>query len=103
MRCLCFIPFIILFTACNNAASFHQPEQVNSVITTNFPAVSYPWMETADSLNTIHNRFACPEGYKRVTAEPGSFGEWLRHLPLLAAGHEVLLYNGEKKNRQDVH
>lgn len=35
--------------------------------------------------------------------EAGSFGQWLRYLPLLPAGTAVHLYNGTLKDRQDVH
>src|SRR5439155_25136555 len=33
----------------------------------------------------------------------GSFGEWLRGLPLLPAGAQVHLFDGQLKARQDVH
>jgi hypothetical protein len=36
-------------------------------------------------------------------AERGSFGAWLRGLPLKASGAPVLLYTGVPKFRQDVH
>jgi hypothetical protein len=42
-----------------------------------------------------------PEGYKRIKAEPGSFGEWLRKLPL-KKDNTVYLYNGVMKEDQSV-
>jgi hypothetical protein len=42
-----------------------------------------------------------PDGYERVAAQPGSFGEWLRHIPLKKDNH-VYLYNGEPKENQSV-
>jgi hypothetical protein len=38
-----------------------------------------------------------------VPVAPGSFGDWLRHLPLVAAGAQVHLFDGRLKDRQDVH
>ena len=39
----------------------------------------------------------------RLAVKPGSFGAWLRDLPLLPPGSDVRLFNGELKARQDVH
>lgn len=104
MRFLILVPVITLsLLACHSAASYHESPESEVMQQDKFPAVSYPWMTSVDSLNTVHTRFACPEGYSRVPVESGSFGEWLRHLPLHPADHDVLLYNGQKKNRQDVH
>ncbi len=51
----------------------------------------------------IATRFEVPQGYSRVQAAPNSFAAWLRNLPLLPPGSPVLLHNGERKARQDVH
>lgn len=48
-------------------------------------------------------RVAAPAGAARVPLPPRSFGAWLRQLPLLPAGAPVLLFDGQKKARQDVH
>lgn len=50
----------------------------------------------------IKERFLCPDGFERVQARKGSFGEYLREFPLKDFGSPVLLYNGEKK-RSNVH
>lgn len=66
---------------------------------------TYPWL-TAGRYNprqTVAARFLPPKGYQRVELMPGSFGNWLRYLPLLPSGTPVKLYNGQPKNRQDVH
>lgn len=55
----------------------------------------YRWL-AADNLklpaavDTLEARFPTPPGYQRVSLEPGSFGEWLRDLPLAAEGTPVL-------------
>jgi hypothetical protein len=52
---------------------------------------------------TIATRFEAPAGYTRIPVKEGSFGDYLRHLPLRPAGSEVHLHNGQPKGRQDVH
>jgi Domain of unknown function (4846) len=48
-------------------------------------------------------RFAPPAGARRVAVADVSFGDFLRHLPLLPRGTAVRLWNGALKSRQDVH
>lgn len=43
------------------------------------------------------------EGYKRIQVDTHSFAYYLRNLQLKGYGEKVRLYNGELKNRQDVH
>ncbi|UOQ68045.1 DUF4846 domain-containing protein [Hymenobacter volaticus] len=38
-----------------------------------------------------------------MTVAPGSFGHWLRYLPVLPSGTAVHLYNGQLKDPQTVH
>ncbi|MBT2557514.1 DUF4846 domain-containing protein [Hymenobacter sp. ISL-91] len=65
----------------------------------------YAWLPTGRyrASQTVVARFAPPAGYKRMAVAAGSFGQWLRYLPLLPAGTPVKLYNGQPKDRQDVH
>jgi hypothetical protein len=53
--------------------------------------------------DTVANRVKPPQGFKRTAASPGSFGEWLRSLPLKPGRPAVLLYNGRKKKDQNAH
>ncbi|WP_082017034.1 DUF4846 domain-containing protein [Hymenobacter sp. DG25B] len=66
---------------------------------------TYPWLAAGryNPRQTVAARILPPRGYQRVELMPGSFGHWLRHLPLLPAGSPVKLYNGQLKDRQDVH
>lgn len=48
----------------------------------------------------ISTRFNPPEGFERVSAEAGSYQEWLRSLPLKPEGSPVLLYDGREKSAQ---
>lgn len=63
----------------------------------------YSWKTDYDINQSIAKRIAVPEGYSRIPAESGSFGEWLRHLPLKPGKPNVLLYNGDEKWNQSAH
>jgi len=52
---------------------------------------------------TIERRFRAPEGYDRAAEAPGSFGAYLRDLPLKPHGTAVHLYDGRAKGGPDVH
>lgn len=45
----------------------------------------------------ISERIDVPEGFVRIATEEGSFGEYLRRLPLKPHGSPVLYFNGEIK------
>jgi hypothetical protein len=66
-------------------------------------AGSYPWLPAADPAQALAARIPAPAGYERPPAAPGSFGEWLRGLPLKPGRPPVLLFDGRPKGRQDVH
>lgn len=60
----------------------------------------YRWLG-ADNLkfpapvDSLEARFPTPPGYTRIALAPGSFGAWLRGLPLAAAGTPVLNNSGD--------
>lgn len=56
-------------------------------------APAYSWLDS-DATRTIADSFAAPDGFRRVAVAPGSFGDWLRHLPLKPADGGVTLYDG---------
>lgn len=60
--------------------------------------LAQPW--GAESTETVAARFAPPVGYERVAADGGSFGAWLRNLPVKPGRSTVHLYNGELKANQ---
>ncbi|UOE33368.1 DUF4846 domain-containing protein [Hymenobacter monticola] len=63
----------------------------------------YAWQtQPGPSSQTLAARFAVPAGCQRLPVAAGSWGEWLRYLPLMPAGTKARLYNGGLKNRQDV-
>ena len=65
---------------------------------------TYPWL-TAETVpeDRLSDRIAVPDAWQREPAAPGSFAAWLRDLPLLPDGSPVLLHDGRRKGRQDVH
>ncbi len=65
-------------------------------------AQTYSWKVDA-ARETLESRFAPPAGFVREPAAAGSFGTWLRGLPLKPDGAPVLLFSGATKPRQDVH
>ncbi len=52
-------------------------------------AEDYPWPKQAETYEPLAARFPPPEGFERVPVADGSWGQWLRHLPLLPAGTPV--------------
>jgi len=52
---------------------------------------------------TLKTRFNTPNGYKRDSLQANSFGYYLQNYPLKEHGKKVHLFNGDLKNRQDVH
>ncbi len=65
--------------------------------------LAWPWLPADAQRERLHERFPPPPGYEREALPAGSFGAWLRELPLLPAGSAVLLFDGRPKARQDVH
>ena len=66
-------------------------------------SVTYPWQSVASAgSQPLAARFAPPVGCRRVPVTAGSWGEWLRWLPLKPAGTKARLFNGQLKDRQDV-
>lgn len=60
-------------------------------------AEPYAWLEPGTNPSeTLLSRHPAPRGYQRITAEPGSFAAFLRHLPLKAEGTPLRLYDGSR-------
>ncbi|MGI4763068.1 MAG: DUF4846 domain-containing protein [Janthinobacterium lividum] len=63
----------------------------------------YPWLATPPpAAQCLAQRFATPPGCQRVVVPTGSWGEWLRGLPLRPIGTPARLYNGRLKDNQAV-
>jgi hypothetical protein len=53
--------------------------------------------------NALIGRFEGPSGYQRIPAEPGTFAQYLRNIPLKPAGSVVQYYDGRTKNTPHVY
>ena len=84
-----------------------QPVASRPDTTLGYPFADLPRPETdsgpPQTGDDLEHRFAPPAGATRIPAPPGTFGAWLRRLPLLPAGAAVHLYDGRLKPVQDVH
>ena len=53
--------------------------------------------------NSLYHRFPVPEGYKRLTVNAGSFGDYLRALPLKPEGSKIGVFNGTELGGETIH
>ena len=51
----------------------------------------------------IRTRIVSPKGYARVNVKEGSFGEYLRNLPLRSHGAKVHYFDGREKWKRSVY
>jgi len=77
-------------------------QATNTALDTSLTCV-YSWSPTYDWQNKLVNRIAVPVGFERVEVVSGSFGEWLRNLPLKPGRPMVHLYDGSLKINQGAH
>lgn len=67
----------------------------------------YPWLEPypmgGAQVESVSRRIPPPRGFIRTRLYAGSFGTWLRGLPLKPADHPVTLFNGALKCNQGAH
>ncbi len=59
---------------------------------------TYPWLaDVRDPVarDSLEQRFPPPAGATRVALDPGSFGAWLRRLPLFPSGTAVVSFSGQ--------
>jgi hypothetical protein len=63
----------------------------------------YAWTSAYDPEQGLARRIAPPAGFDRVRAEDGSYGQWLRGLPLKPGRPPVHLYDGRLKGNQEAH
>lgn len=88
-------------------AGTHAPQKAPAAPPARPPAeapaarfAEYPWLADAKAgapapVDTLEARFAPKKGHARVPVAPGSFGAFLRGLPLAAPKTPVLSYAGE--------
>lgn len=64
---------------------------------------TYAWLLRSDRSQALHRRIPPPAGFERMALPEGSFGEWLRGLPLKPGRPAVHLYDGRLKANQNAH
>jgi hypothetical protein len=75
------------------------------VVASEASSKDYAWLESPDldprPNGTLEGRIAPPPGYERVSLEKGSFGAWLRGLPLAPEGTPVKTFDGKEVHGGD--
>lgn len=63
----------------------------------------YAWLsrKSRAAYQSLDERFPPPGAFKVVAAAPGSFGDWLRHLPVMPDGSAVLNGHGQSVRTND--
>lgn len=67
------------------------------------PGEAVAVQEGGEVHDSLQMRIPPPAGFERLEPEPGSFGAWLRQLPVKPGRPPVLLYNGRPKSFQNAH
>lgn len=97
-----YIILALALTSCN------KPQKIQELTPSESPETTAIWdsslsKESDDAVKinesgmTILERFPPPKDSKRTVLEEGSFGDYLRNLPLKAYGEQVTYFNGGKK------
>ncbi len=63
------------------------------------PDTAYGWLKGPPP-RSLAGSFDPPAGFARVPVPPGSYGDWLRHLPLAPEGTPVRNHDGSRKANQ---
>lgn len=96
-----FIVTIFLLAGCDNVSPRAKLLPVTRDTTA---AVTYPWLsQKPDPITQLVNVITPKANYLRLTAMPGTFGEWVQHLPLKAGNPPVLTDDGIEAPNQFKH
>lgn len=84
----------------SSAAAGGEAESPNKKAESAPDARRYRWLGAENlkypaPVESLEARFPTPPGYERIAVTPGSFGEWLRGLPLAAPGTPVVSNTGD--------
>ena len=91
-----------LFTTTRQLLKYSVNAQGKYVFSNNDLTNKYSW-QVRDNMERLSDRIAEPQGYQRIFLPAGSYGHWLRNLPIKPGNPPVLLYNGTQKQYQDGH
>ena len=79
-----------------DTAAIGAPQPIAAPVEPPFEG-SFPWLARYNRNNSIAKRIAPPQGFTRVDVQPGSFAQWLRHLPLKSGTPAVTYYTGRPR------
>ena len=92
--------YFCLIGSCEQEAQKNNSEETTPAKST----VSVVQKELQSIINPagkdVESRILVPMGFRRSEAEEGTFGNYLRYLPLLPDGSPVIYYNGQPKARR---
>jgi hypothetical protein len=106
--CFATISFSSTYAQTNNTGQSNLPTPAKTRSNAE-QHLRYTWLKhtSRSSINASENRLEAriqaPAASKRVPLEIGSFGDWLRGLPLKRAHEPVRFFNGHLKPNQRVH
>jgi hypothetical protein len=105
-KCAAFWSLTIFISSCSDSAAEDVPplsSRVEISAADSAPAyLTYQW-HAQRSVENLCSRIPVPKGFTRIEVSKGSCSEWLRFQPVKPGRPAVLLFNGERKSRQDVH
>ncbi len=98
--------FFILIIGCGLDIDSTEYSKVKWIDNSSLPVVlkrpsrlKYSWQSKIEG-EPLVNRFVLPLGFKFTNVKKGSFGGWLRFLPLKPKGSKIMLFDGTKKRFQ---
>jgi hypothetical protein len=86
---------LLLAALASLVAAAAPPEGAEPRLPTREERARYPWLPADRPIRPLAEALPPPEGYTRVELAEGSFGAWLRGLPLRPAAAPVLDFRGE--------
>lgn len=91
---------ISALTSCTNSVSYDNNSNIKEIEVNPTIAVTEKTEKSLINPNgsTVQDRIDVPDGFVRMGVETGSFGEYLRTLPLKPHGSKIELYDGRTKD-----
>jgi len=101
---LAFVIVVVMFLLVGCAGFKTSQAKLLPVEKVTTAAVRYPWLAVQPDPITHNINVITPKaGYLRLTANKGTFGEWVQHLPLKAGNPTVRTYDGMEAPNQWKH
>jgi uncharacterized protein DUF4846 len=85
---------LVLLTALLSLSGASRADSADPHAPTREERARYPWLSAERPIRPLAEALPPPSGYSRVPVEEGSFGAWLRGLPLRPSGTPVRDFSG---------